>query len=68
METEDKNLNKYALAALSAGYPVHMDKPGGLNLTVFEKTVNTAKEKELPFHLGYMYRYNPTIIGKFPLQ
>lgn len=62
VETEEKNLNKYALKALEAGYPVHMDKPGGLDLDEFEKTVRTAEKNKLEFHLGYMYRYNPAVI------
>lgn len=62
VETEEKNLNKYALKALEAGYPVHMDKPGGMDLEEFEKTVKTAEKKKVEFHLGYMYRYNPAVI------
>ncbi len=61
VETEERNLNKYALKAFEAGYPVHMDKPGGLDLTEFEKTTAAAKSKNLPFHMGYMYRYNTAV-------
>ena len=62
VETEEKNLNKYAVKAFEAGYPVHMDKPGGLDLEEFERTIKTAEKHNLEFHLGYMYRYNPAVI------
>ena len=36
VETEEENLTKYAYIAAEKGLPVHMDKPGGLNLYEFE--------------------------------
>lgn len=61
VETEEENLTKYAYAAAKKGFPVHMDKPGGLKLDEFEKLINAAKENKSVLHLGYMYRYNPAI-------
>ena len=61
IETEEINLTKYAMLAVKKGLPIHMDKPGGLDMVSFEKLVNTAKKNQLIFHLGYMYRYNKAI-------
>lgn len=61
VEAEDEYLTKYALLAARKGYPVHMDKPGSQGLSDFEELIHTLQEKNLPFHTGYMYRYNPKI-------
>ena len=61
IETEEVNLTKYALMAAEKGLHIHMDKPGGLELSEFEKLISTVKAKETVFHTGYMYRYNPAI-------
>lgn len=61
IETEEKNLTKYALMAANNNKHIHMDKPGGMELAEFEKLISIVKEKKLIFHLGYMYRYNPEI-------
>lgn len=61
IETEEVNLTKYATLAAKKGLAVHMDKPGGTNLAEFEELIRTAKEKNVVFHTGYMYRYNDTI-------
>lgn len=61
VETEEENLTKYALMAVERGYPVHMDKPGGLDAEKFEAMIRLAEQKQTVFHLGYMYRYNPTV-------
>lgn len=62
IETEEKNLTKYSLMAAEHGKHIHMDKPGGLELCDFEKLIETVKTKNVQFHAGYMYRYNPEII------
>ena len=61
VETVDSVLTKYAKMALDAGFPVHMDKPGGIDQTAFEEMCDTAKAKGLPLSLGYMYRFNPAL-------
>lgn len=61
IETEEVNLTKYAHTAAKNGLPVHMDKPGGIDLTAFEELIKTVKTNKTPFHLGYMYRYNRAI-------
>lgn len=62
IETEDRALTKYALMAAEKGLAIHMDKPGGIDGEEFDKLIDTVKEKNLIFHVGYMYRYNPAII------
>lgn len=62
IETEEENLTKYSVMALEKGLCVHSDKPGGLDLSEFEKMIHLAKSKNKVLHFGYMYRYNPVII------
>lgn len=61
IETDEIYLTKYALLAAKAGKHVHMEKPGGINLTDFERLIGIMKESGKVFHTGYMYRYNPYI-------
>ena len=62
IETNEIASVKYALMAAERGIAVHLDKPGGLVLADFEKLVETVKKNNVPFHTGYMYRYNPAVI------
>ena len=62
IETEEVNLTRYALMAAKAGKHIHMDKPGGIELADFEEMIEIMRSKNLIFHPGYMYRYNPEII------
>ena len=62
IETEEKNLSRYALLAAEQGKHIHMDKPGGMDEAEFEKLIETVRHKRLVFHTGYMYRYNPEIV------
>ncbi len=61
VETEEIHLTKYAIMAAEHGKMIHMEKPGGTSFEEFEKLIALVKEKNLVFHTGYMYRYNPTI-------
>ena len=62
IETDEIYLTKYALLAAKAGKHIHMEKPGGRELEDFEALIDLVKEKNLVFHTGYMYRYNPYVI------
>ena len=62
IETFERNLTKYATFALELGLPIHMDKPGGVEHEDFKKMIALVKEKNIPFHTGYMYRYNPAVL------
>ena len=61
VETEEIYLTKYALMVAKAGKQLHMEKPGGTDLALFEELVATLREKNLVFSTGYMYRFNPKI-------
>lgn len=61
VETEEIYLTKYAIMVAKAGKHLHMEKPGGINLSDFEELVSILKEKNLVFSLGYMYRFNSKI-------
>jgi len=61
VETEEIYLTKYALMVAKAGKHLHMEKPGGTDLALFEELVGILKEKQLVFSLGYMYRFNTKI-------
>ena len=61
VETEEIHLTKYAIMAAEHGKMIHMEKPGGTSLEDFERLIDLVKTKNLVFHTGYMYRYNPTI-------
>lgn len=63
VETDDWNLTEYAQMAAEHGLAVHMDKPGSASQEAFEKLAKTVKENSGVLHLGYMYRYNPMIMG-----
>ena len=62
VETEEVYLTKYAQMATEHKKHIHMEKPGGTNLSDFEKLIKTGKNNKTIFHTGYMYRYNPYII------
>lgn len=62
IETEDRALTKYALMAAEKGLHIQMDKPGGIDNEDFDKLIDMVKEKNLVFHTGYMYRYNPAVV------
>ena len=62
IETSEHNLTKYSLIAAHHGLHIHMDKPGGYDHLEFIQLVEMMKSKNLIFHTGYMYRYNPAVI------
>ena len=62
IETDEIDQARMALRAAEAGFPIHMDKPGGEDLSAFEKLVETVKRKNLVFQSGYMLRYNPAVV------
>lgn len=65
VETEEIYLTKYALMAVNAGKHIHMEKPGSQSLADFEKLISLVKQKDVKFHTGYMYRYNPYVIDLY---
>ena len=61
VETEEKNLTRYATRAAKCGLHIHMDKPGGLSEEEFTDLIDIAEKKNLALSVGYMYRFNPVI-------
>lgn len=61
IETDDRYLTEYALKFVERGIPVELDKPGSQDKKSFDDLFNLAKEKNVPIHMGYMYRYNPAV-------
>lgn len=62
IECEEENATKYAQLFADRGIHVHLDKPGSHGYASFEKMVETLRSKKLVLHMGYMYRYNPTVM------
>jgi predicted dehydrogenase len=62
VETREQDLVRYATIALERGFPVYVDKPGGEDHEAFCRMCDIAKQKNLPLSLGYMYRYNPSVL------
>ena len=62
VETEELYLTKYAKMVVESGKHLHMEKPGGVNLSLFEELIALVKEKGTVFHTGYMYRYNNAVV------
>lgn len=50
-----------AQKCIDRGLPVHLDKPGGVDLDAFGRLLASADAKNLPVHMGYMYRWNPAM-------
>ena len=62
IETEDRRLTEYAIMAAEKGLHIQMDKPGSESDDDFDRLIDLVEEKNLVFHMGYMYRYNPAVI------
>lgn len=61
IESEELELVGYAQLFADKGLPIHMDKPCGVDYKAFSKLVETMRQKNLPLHIGYMYRYNAAV-------
>ena len=65
IETDEEYATEYAQLFADRGVAVHLDKPGSHGLERFTHLVGTLRAKNLPLHMGYMYRYNPLVIRAF---
>ncbi|MBQ3176861.1 MAG: Gfo/Idh/MocA family oxidoreductase [Clostridia bacterium] len=65
IETNEEHMTEYAQMFAEKGIAVHMDKPGSPDHTAFTKLARTLQSQHLPFHLGYMYRFNPMILRAY---
>lgn len=61
VETEVRDLLRYARVAVEAGCHVHLDKPAGANLEEYRALMKLADAKGLVVQMGFMYRFNPAV-------
>lgn len=61
VETPNGDLVPTAIRCMERSIPIHMDKPGGEDSTLFRELVTGCREKNLPFQMGYMFRNNPAM-------
>ena len=62
VETEVRDSLVAAEAVIAAGKHLHLDKPAGESLPLFERILTAADRQGLMVQLGYMYRYSPAVI------
>lgn len=62
IECDENKQIHYATLAAKKCLAIGMDKPGGDSHEDFCKLIDIVKEKELVFHINYMYRYNPAVM------
>lgn len=67
IECEEREATAIAQQFAQRGVAVHMDKPGSQNLPAFEELIDTVTQNSIPFHMAYMYRYNPAVRHLFEL-
>lgn len=61
VETEVRDLLRYARLAVDSAYHVHLDKPAGASLPEYRELMRRADEKGLVVQMGFMYRFNPAV-------
>jgi len=61
IETDIRDLLKYAEIAIDAGFHIHIDKPAGDSLTDYRRLLKKADAAGLVTQMGYMYRFNPAV-------
>jgi len=62
VEGFELDLPYVAKRCVEQGIAVHIDKPAGQDLQVFEDTLRIAKKNHIPVQMAYMYRYNPAYL------
>ena len=61
VEVPNQDLVPTAARCLERRLPIHMDKPGGEDLSAFERMRRGYEALRLPFQMGYMFRGNPAM-------
>ena len=62
VETEPRDLLKYAELCVDAGKHIHLDKPAGESLLQFRRILDTTARKHLCLQMGYMFRYHAGVM------
>lgn len=60
IESHETEQGRDALEFVREGFNVHVEKPGGAD-DIFDELADTAREKGVLLHMGYMYRFNPAV-------
>lgn len=58
VETDVWDLTEAGQRCINAGLPIHLDKPAGGTFKEFQRLIESARTRNLPVQMGYMYRYN----------
>lgn len=61
VESEVRDLIRYARVAVESGFHVHLDKPAGASMEDYRALMELADSKSLVVQMGYMYRFNPAV-------
>lgn len=61
IEGHELDLVNAARRCVDRGIHVHVDKPAGADFEAFDALLRVAEEKNVVVHMGYMYRYNPSV-------
>ena len=61
IECDEKLQTHYALLAAQRNLPMHLEKPCGDDGEAFDRLIDEVEARNLVFHTGYMYRYNPAV-------
>lgn len=61
VETPNAELVPTATRCMENNLHIHMDKPGGEDIDLFECLLKGCQEKNLAFQMGYMFRSNPAM-------
>ncbi len=59
VETPNDDLVPTALRCMEHNLAMHIDKPAGYDLKLYERLLRGCEERKLPFQIGYMFRNNP---------
>ena len=62
VECDEVLQTKYALMIAEKGIPLHWEKPDSESEADFDRLIDIISKKNLPFQMGYMYRYNPAVL------
>lgn len=62
IETPNADLVPTALRCLERNLPMHMDKPAGWDLGLYDRLLAGSEARGLPFQMGFMFRNNPAFL------
>jgi predicted dehydrogenase len=62
VETPNMDLVPTAIRCMERGLHMHMDKPAGDDMALFDRLLDGCRRKGLALQLGYMLRTNPPLV------